>query len=222
MADISLFTQSQRHGFFWDDEIRQRVFGLSNACKNDTKKYDIDCSENVFNPNENVSIKVTGSNQIDCGDILRFYHGDFEHQYTIILLRYNQHSNTEKHIREIVEIDYSKQFRDVLFGTVPPETIEEYVRFVKSIPKGRVDKSVVAEYLDRKKDIQRRYGMKINISPKVDSKSQRRVQCSIPQIDDLFAEFPQFVVSRNKIPMVRGVSITGIVLSGKRTFKKIN
>jgi len=219
MADISLFKQSQRHGFFWDDEIRERVFRITNSCKNDTKKYDIDCTENCFNPNENVSIKVTGSNQIDCGDILRFYNGDFEHQYTIILLRYNQHSNTEKHIREIVEIDYSKQFRDILFGPVPTETIEDYVRFVKSIPNGRVDESTKHEYLDRKKDIQKRYRMKINISPKVDSKSQRRVQCSIPKIDDLFAEFPQFVVSRNKIPMVRGVPITAAILSGKRTFK---
>ena len=57
------FTQSQAHGLFWDNEIREKVFGLA-SCKNDTKKYDICCTENKFNPTENVSIKTSPNNNI--------------------------------------------------------------------------------------------------------------------------------------------------------------
>jgi hypothetical protein len=53
--NVEDFTQSQSHGLFWDSEIREKVFVLD-ACKNDTKKYDICCFENKFNPEENISI----------------------------------------------------------------------------------------------------------------------------------------------------------------------
>jgi hypothetical protein len=54
------FTQSQGHGLFWDSEIQNQVFKLE-PCKNDTKKYDIDHNENIFNKEENVSIKTSSS-----------------------------------------------------------------------------------------------------------------------------------------------------------------
>jgi hypothetical protein len=73
---IENFTQSQSHGLFWDSEIRNKVFGL-NQCINDTKKYDIEAEENKFDPQENISIKTSSNNNIDCGDILRFFSGDF-------------------------------------------------------------------------------------------------------------------------------------------------
>ena len=79
---IDDFTQSQAHGLFWDSEIREKVFELP-KCKNDTKKYDICSEENKFNSLENISIKTSSNNNIDCGDILRFYNGDFTNKYTI-------------------------------------------------------------------------------------------------------------------------------------------
>lgn len=213
--DISAFTQSQSHGLFWDNEIRERVFGLNNTCKNDTKKYDIDRHENRFDNQENVSIKVSGNGNIDCGDILRFFHGDFSNRYTIILLRYTQ-SETEKRIREIVEINYCAELRDLLFGTVSESIIEEYVRFVKSIPCGVIGQDVKKEYLDRKRDIQRTHGMRINICPKVDSRNQRRVQCSIPKIDELLRLYPQYIISRTDYPVLRQVNISGAIASLRR------
>lgn len=64
------FTQSQGHGLYWDSEIRESVFKLS-PCKNDTKKYDIENTENTFNSNENVSIKTSSSNGFGGGDCLK-------------------------------------------------------------------------------------------------------------------------------------------------------
>ena len=86
-------------------EIREKVFELP-KCKNDTKKYDICSEENKFNSLENISIKTSSNNNIDCGDILRFYNGNFINKYTIILIRYIQ-INNQKKITEIIEIDYN-------------------------------------------------------------------------------------------------------------------
>jgi hypothetical protein len=208
------FTQSQAHGLFWDSEVRQVVFGLP-ACINDTTKYDVCCENNKYDSNENISIKTSGNNNIDCGDILRFYDGDFDKKYTIILIRYKQNDDN-KNICEILEIDYSSKLRDLLFGTIPREELEEYVNFIKSIPSGKAPKEIRDEYIKRKKNIQKKYDMKINISPKVDSNKQRRVQCSIPKTEQLLKKYPQFVLSKTTEPIVRGIQITPAIKSLKR------
>lgn len=212
--DINAFTQSQAHGLFWDNEIREKVFGLK-QCKNDTKKYDIDCFENKFDENENVSIKASGNNNIDCGDILRFYDGDFDKKYTIILLRYKQ-TGDKKQLNEIIEINYTEELRSILFGSITRDVLENYVAIVKSIPAGAVSNEMKEQYKTAKNQLQKIYNMKINISPKVDSHKQRRVQCSIPKINELLETYPHLIITRNKDNIVRGVEITSELSSAPR------
>ena len=215
---IENFTQSQSHGLFWDSEIRVQVFGLS-QCINDTKKYDIEAEENKFDSQENVSIKTSSNNNIDCGDILRFFNGDFSKKYTIILIRYEQKSDT-KCVKEIIEIAYTSQLRDHLFGTITLEVLQQYVDFVKAIPSGPVAEEIKKEYKFKKNTLQKDYNMAINISPKVDSKSQRRVQCSIPKINELLAQFPEIIISRTSEPIVRQVHISAQIKSEPRVRNK--
>jgi len=61
--------------------------------------------------------------------------------------------------------------------------------------------------------------MHINISPKVDSKKQRRVQCSIPKVDQILSLFPDIIVSRTTDPIIRGITITSIINSARRIRK---
>jgi hypothetical protein len=215
---IDSFTQSQSHGLFWDSEIRQKVFGLP-ECKNDTQKYDVSCSKNKFNPQENISIKTSGNSNIDCGDIMRFYDRDDETDITIILVRYEQINNKKK-IKEIIEINYSDEMRNILFGSVTPDILNEYVQLIKNIPNGTVTEAIKKNYKEQKNKIQETYNMKINISPKVDSKKQRRVQCSITKIDKLLEEYPQFIISRTTEPIIRGIHLTSIIDSDKRVRNK--
>jgi len=216
--NIEDFTQSQSHGLFWDNEIRVKVFCLP-PCKNDTKKYDILCTENTFNPEENISIKTSSNNNIDCGDIMRFFNGDFTKKYTIILLRYSQLDNLKK-IKEVIEINYNQELRNYLFGSISEEQLNEYVEFIKSIPSGPVSSEVKKIYINLKNNLQKEHNMNINISPKVDSKNQRRVQCSIPKIDSILANFPEAVISRTEEPLVRGINITSIINSARRQRNK--
>lgn len=205
------FTQSQAHGLFWDNELREKVFGLP-SCKNDTKKYDICCVENKFNSSENISIKTSSNSNIDCGDILRFFNGDFTNKYTIILIRYSQVKD-KKQIKEIIELDYTIDLRNYLFGSITEEILTNYVNVIKNIPRGSVSKDKKDDYKALKNGLQKMHNMKINISPKVDSKSQRRVQCSIPKLDKIMEEFPEIVISRTSSAIVRGVSITSSINS---------
>jgi len=211
------FTQSQSHGLFWDCEIREKVFCLPSS-KNDTKKYDICCLENKFNNQENISIKTSSNNNIDCGDILRFHNGDFTRNYTIILLRYIQSGNL-KIIKEIIEINYNEELRNYLFGSITEDKLTEYVQAIKSIPKGPVSNDIKTTYKKHKNKLQKHYNMHINISPKVDSSTQRRVQCSIPKVDQIISRFPHIVISRSTEAIIRDISITSIINSGRRLRK---
>jgi hypothetical protein len=211
---VNDFTQSQAHGLFWDSEIREKVFGLS-SCKNDTKKYDICCSENKYDIEENISIKTSSNNNIDCGDILRFYNGDFKHKYTIILIRYIQKAS-QKEIKQIIEINYNEELRNYLFGTITEEILTNYVNFIKNIPKGNVSEEIKKTYKKLKIQLQKTHNMNINISPKVDSKAQRRVQCSITKIDELLKKFSQNIISQSSHAIIRGIAITCCINSEPR------
>ena len=213
---INEFKQSQAHGLFWDNQIRVG-FGLP-SCINDTTKYDISCEQNRFDSNENISIKTSGNNNIDCGDILRFYDLDTTKKLTIILIRYKQTGNV-KTIVEIIEIDYNEKLKNILFGSIPKYVLEGYVKYIKSIPSGEVSNEIKKKYKDCKIKMQDEYNMNINISPKVDSHNQRRVQCSIPKITELLEKYPEFVISRNTEPIVRDFEIIASIESGPRVRK---
>ena len=51
-----MYSQSQAHGFQWENHIRQNCFNLSKE-NNNTDKHDIPCEKNKYDENENISIK---------------------------------------------------------------------------------------------------------------------------------------------------------------------
>lgn len=211
------FGQSQGHGLFWDSQIRVKVFGLE-PCINDTKKYDIEHTENKLNENENVSLKTLGAKNIGLGDALRFFDADFTRKYTIILVRYKQ-AGEYKSIHEIVEIDYTAELRNYLFGTATLADIQVFVDHVRSIAAGPVDPETKRKYKSMKKDLESKHGMRISINPKVDSKKQRRVQCSV-SVERLQNEVPWCISSRASEAAVRGVPIDGRIHSPRRSKNK--
>jgi len=216
MESESNLTQSQKHGFIFENRLREKVFELKNK-KNDTDIHDISSSENKFNSNENISIKISCNGDIGCGDILRFYKYDFTQKNTMIVGIYKQINDKQKQIEAIYEIDYNKNLHDLLFGQIEEEEIQHYVNVVKNIPHGFVKKEDRL-YLKLKETYQKGFGMKIIINPKVDSKNQRRVQATIPKIEKILEEHPEFVISKTtgEKLTIRGVEIDSIIESGKR------
>lgn len=214
--------QSQKHGFIVENSIRELVFNLPKKV-NDTKTHDIPKEENIFDSNENCSIKTTGSNTICCGDILRFYKYNFDEKNTIIVAVYTQSDDQIKTIVQIYEINYNKECHKKLFGNLPEEAIQEYVDNVKSIPrktKGQ-DAINIFDYKNEKKKLENLYPNKITINPKVDS-NQSRVQCSIPNFEETLKEFITYKSPSDVPNLVRNKKIPLLIESKQRNRKPRN
>ena len=208
--------QSQSHGFtLAENPIRELVFGLPQE-SNNTDIYDIPSEKNKLYKNENVSIKTTGGNNIDCGDILRFFDYDMKKKNTIICVEYRQIVD-KKVIKKIHEINYTESMHKDLFGTITKEELTEYVNLVKSIKSGKCDKETREKYKSEKKRLQKCHNMEINISPKVDSKSQRRVQCSIPKFNTRLKKYITYSSSDDKPNVIRDIEIPLSIMSKTRT-----
>lgn len=207
---------SQLSGFTFENFIREKVFEIP-FDPNNTDKYDIPDIKNRFNPNENISIKSSGNGNIDCGDILRFYNYDFKKKNTIIVVSYEQVEDY-KIIKNIYEINYDLKMRDYLFGTISEKELYEYVNLIRKIPKGVSGKEIRKsfDYLSAKIELQRRHKMKIIISPKIDSRGQRRVQFSIPKFVNTIKNFIVYKSSPFKINLVRDIEIPLKIKSKKR------
>ena len=207
MVSNSVYTQSQGHGYFWEDQIRS-IFGLGPS-GNDTSKHDISLVQ------EDISVKTTGCKSVGMGDILRIWDLDTNKKQTLVIVRYKQFSGY-KRVEEVIEINFTPQLRDYFFGSLTREELIQYVELIKSIPKGRCSKSTSDLYKSMKKNLQKTKDMGIIINPKVDSKDQRRVQCSIPDIDKLIQFFPNCLVSRYSTAFFRGQSFNPIYESNRR------
>ena len=154
---------------------------------------------------KDVSIKTTNGNKVDCGDILRRMS---EKEYEVIVGQYRQNGGYKvihtQYTFNIKPEDYNK-----LWGNMKYELVEEFDQYVKSIPKTREgQQSTKAERTERKNKIACKDALMV-IHPKVDSKSQRRVQCSF-KIDQMIASGIEYT----KIPM------NYTIKSSKRTFNK--
>ena len=208
------YKQSQSPGFFWENEIREKVFKLTQI-KNDVNKYDIKAENNIFDDNENVSIKVSRTYNICCGDICNFYNYDFNCKNTIIYIKYDQIKDIKK-IREIYEINYNQEMHKLLFGNIKYKKITNYVDNVKELSNGIISKEIRKNLIITKKYLQTKFNMSININPKIDSNKQRRVQCSIPNIKLFLEKYPEFLISKNNLPIIRENKIIDSIISKKR------
>ena len=213
--------QSQKHGFQYENIIRDQVFKLP-AESNNTETHDIPAYMNKFDKKENCSIKTTGSQTIFCSDISRFYDYSFNEgvKNTIIVIKYNQ-SETEKIIETIYEIDYNKKCHNVLFGNLPKLVIDDFVKQVKSIPRkvGGQDAKAIFDYIVEKKKLEKNYNFEIQINPKVDS-NQSRVQCSIPNFETLLKDFIIYKSDPSKPNLLRECLIDNRIQSSKRQRNK--
>ena len=212
--------QSQEHGFKFENIIREDVFDLP-VEKNNIDIHDIPKKKNKYNNNENCSIKTTCGTTIYCSDIQRFYNYNFEEKNTIIVVKCKQLQNIKKIIK-IYEINYNAECHRYLFGNLTKKIIEDYVKNVKSIPKNINNKNAKKhfDYLVEKKNLETNYKCKIQINPKIDSKEQRRVQCSITNFETILKKFIIYESSIECPNLLRGKKIKKIIESPKRKRNK--
>jgi len=179
---LSPTTESQGHGKPWERDILISL-GVSEELQKEYSHTDIyDGRKEHTTTGRNASIKTTKTMSLDCGDIIRFLTrcSDLD----IIVIHYSQKMKKVKKAIKTYLIDHDKLIEKLktdiplIYGITFEEWIDkirDYDKRVKSIPHGKCsDKSYKNEKVQLCKDIPY-----FNIAPKVDSKKQRRVQCSI-------------------------------------------
>lgn len=198
----------QAHGNAFEDIKIKELTGLSK------KEYDklkpngytssFDLVEGI-NVSYNASIKTTGKKTVECADILKRME---ESEYRLIVACYQQRGSNKVFHTEyeffITPEDYIK-----LWGTMTYESVKSFVDFVKNIPNGREGQK---NTLKERKSLQQKVQCKkslMKINPKVDSKNQRRVQCSF-KLDEMLSSGIKYIKK----------DINIVIQSNRRTFNK--
>ena len=174
----------QAHGIDFEDLIITQRTGMSK------KEYDKFKAKNGFGTGYtskfdiakgalsevNTSVKSTNSNTICCGDLI--HRIEQKDNYTMLVGVYNQvedykcfHTQYEFFIQTE---DYEK-----LWGDMTYDSVISFVNYVKSIPEGPEGQEAAKLQTIKYKELVSDEKALFVINPKIDSKNQRRVQCSI-------------------------------------------
>ena len=206
---------NQGHGFTWETAIKVAAFQNTQKYAY-TAPFDIPAADNIFDPSENISIKVCGDDKAECADALRIFGYKDYPKITMIAVRWVQQTPTTKAIQRIYEVALGGPvINRILFGDVTEEELKALVQLMRQIPPGPVSTSAKAAVHAEKTRLNQKSGI-IRFNPKMDSKSQRRLQCSIPHLSAALAAHPEMLISSSAEPLVRGSAIPATIESGPR------
>ena len=165
----------QQHGNYYEDLKTRQITGLSkddyDALKENGYTSGMDIMKGLLSAYD-YSIKTTGSNSINCGDILRRRQ---ETDYNLVVGVYEQCGDNKVFHTEYTFYIKPEHERK-LWGKMNYNQLVEYVDYIKSIPYGqeaetKTKRTVLKNCISDKDAL-------FTINPKANSQ-QRRVQCSL-------------------------------------------
>ncbi len=204
----------QQHGLVFERWIRDTFFD-GYAPSRYTQKWDIPAEANLRHGGVPVNPKATKyRTPVGLGDALNQY--DIGEPF-ILVVGYWVQDGQEKRFVNIVAPLITPEMWRALWGPITRADLE------------RLDALVKDRSLDYREARKQAHAMKsappfseavIVVNPKIDSKGQRRLQCSL-RSDDLFKHLaPEAPQGVQKTPALWGVPFTATVTSGPREFAK--
>ena len=167
----------QAHGNYFEDLKIRELTGFSKDEYDSMKDNGYTSSMDIvkgLHSDKDVSIKTAKGRKVDCGDILR---RRSETEYDIIIGVWDQVGD-----RKIFHTEYTfhikPEHETLLWGRMSYEKLREFNEYIKSIPEGRTAQHNTKVERQVLKTITEDANAQMKIHPKVDSKKQRRVQCS--------------------------------------------
>ena len=179
----------QAHGNYYEDLKTRQITGLGkaeyDALKENGYTSGMDIMKGLMSPYD-YSIKTSKGNTVDCGDILRRRQ---ETDYNLVVGCYSQVGDNKVFYSEYT-FYIRPEHEQKIWGKMNYNQLAEYVDYVKNIPAGReaqqetkTERTVLKNCIEDKNAL-------MKIHPKVDSKNQRRVQCSLKMSDLIKARIP--------------------------------
>jgi hypothetical protein len=212
-------TQVQSHGFAFEQWVKQTFFGISKSVY--TQKWDVEKEHNSGDkiPQElrgiPVSIKTAKyGSPIGLGDAIRQFH--IEEDFLFIVGFWIQKEKMEKVIVAAEGVKVSRSEWRNLWSPITLEKLKELDSIIKDYQKDYKEVRYQAKEMKKKEP----YCLtQIVLNPKIDSKSQRRLQCSLP-----FKVFWQSIAKKqayqSEEPIIFGEKVSRFIISPQRIFKK--
>lgn len=170
----------QVHGFEFQDWVGREFFNLK--ADRGSREWDVEANENLSTniPSEfsgmPISIKTARlGSPIGLGDIIR--QRAINYDFGIICGFWRQVSHTEKKIVEIASVKINSEKWESLWGNL---SLDEILKLDNRIKDRLVHYTAAREFAKSWKYQTQNLGHRIVVNPKIDSKTQRRVQCSMP------------------------------------------
>ena len=209
----------QSHGFSFEKWARDTIF--DGYTGNYMQKWDIPPEYNqheslpIDYQNIPVSVKTAKfGSPIGLGDILR--QRNINEPFLMIVGFWRQRTSSEKWFEDIGCIKFTPSVWDSLWGNLSLQKLSDLDKIVKDLDSHY---SVIRKKAQEMKAmISADSGSQITINPKIDSKKQRRVQCSLP-----FHVFWKCVGREPHIhqaPELFGFPFDNPILSSARTFNQ--
>ena len=179
----------QAHGNYYEDLKTRQITGLSKVYYDSLKENGYTSGMDIMKGLLSISdysIKTTNGNKIDCGDVLRRRQ---ETDY-ILVVGLNQQVGDNKVFHTEYTFYIKPEHEQKLWGRMNYNQLAEYVDYIKNIPAGKeaqqetkTERTVLKNCIEDKNAL-------VKIHPKVDSKKQRRVQCSVKIKELIKADIP--------------------------------
>jgi hypothetical protein len=202
MTESFSSTESQAHGFILQDLLFTEIYGATREelrAISYTAKLDLPGELNRLDPGVAISCKVTcNANRVDMADCLRIYDeitGECDSYHMLVAIYAQDDTAKTKQITELVEVDLLGAI-EALFGAVTRAEIAELDAAIKAVPRGRAptptEKTAIYALRD---SLHAKIGA-LQLAPKMDSKGQRRLQCSFNRFQDFLASHTHRVIAR--------------------------
>ena len=198
----------QAHGNLFEDIKTREITGLSKKEYDKRKSNGYTSSMDIVKgllSDIDVSIKTAKGRKVDCGDILR---RRAELEYDIVIGQWTQVGDNKVFHTEYT-FHIKPEHESLLWGKMTYEKLREFDSYIKSIPVGLEGQQETKLERQILKNIVEDRNALMSIHPKVDSKKQRRVQCSF-NIDKLVDSGVEYEAKTIKLT----------VASKTRTFNK--
>lgn len=194
--------------------IKSTFSGASDSKRTTTSIFDI---EAIFDKdlNLNTSIKASKKNIVEMADARRFW--NIKEDFRLLICKYIQIGNIKRFV-EFHEIIITPKILNFLKGDINLKIIEDFHNTLKNFETGRhIDARKYAK--EHNTTIKNKYKSLVQLNPKIDSKNQRRLQCSINLID-IAVNFPESYKIHNI--SYKGLVFPIMIESETRKFNKGN
>lgn len=208
---MKLTGENQLHGKFFEECVINTYIDGNYQGKN-LDAFDINACESTGNIP--VSIKMTKTETVGLADARRAF--SLEQDFKMIVAVYKQDRDF-KVIWQVYEFNIKASEWACLKGNLDFDIVDNFHKEISSFSEGdHVAARVYAK--NRKKEIASQFSSMIKLNPKIDSKKQRRLQCSI-DITTLTIMVKDWVpYSQYNFGEYRGIKLPMVIFSKKRKF----